>query len=113
VSATHTPGKWRAVLSGDRQPHILYRGLICVLERSPDRWTSVVVDDDTGHSCADDIEANAKLIAAAPDLLAACEALVELEKPTAMALCSYCGKADCGPYCPVALARKALAKAKQ
>ncbi len=65
----HTPGPWRAVLSHDRQPQYLFAGLICVLERSPEQWTSVVAESGAAGADRSTLNANAQLIALAPLLL--------------------------------------------
>ena len=66
----HTPGPWRAY-TGEVRPQMMYRRNICILEESGERFMAVAadhhVDQVTEH------EANAHLIAAAPDLLEACE----------------------------------------
>ena len=78
--AKFTPGPWQAVLSTEQQPQIFYHGLICVLERSPEQWTSVVAVNGYADADRETLDANATLIAAVTDLYAACEsALVELQ----------------------------------
>lgn len=64
----HTPGPWKftEVLNNP-----LYSNLVCYTEWSPDRKSSVVAPTRTAGSH----EANARLIAAAPDLLEALELL--------------------------------------
>lgn len=61
----------------------------------------------------DDAMKDAKLLAAAPELLEACKALVALETPTKPGQkCCYCNSIHCDiPRCPVALAGIAIAKA--
>jgi hypothetical protein len=62
-----SPGPWKAII-GDKQPQKLYKGLICLIEHSPDRYISIVQADGRVVE-SDEWEANARLIAAAPELL--------------------------------------------
>jgi hypothetical protein len=72
MSGTHTPGPWRADCGGSGNQ----RGGFSVTAAND----GVVICGRMGWPhCADESEANARLIAAAPDLLAACKALVEGE----------------------------------
>ncbi|MGE3840082.1 MAG: hypothetical protein AB7I50_00700 [Vicinamibacterales bacterium] len=75
--------RWRAVLSHERQPQILYSGLVCILERSPEQWTSVV--DVSGYSPCDreSTDRHAHLIAAAPEMLEALRAVTKLDGTSA------------------------------
>jgi hypothetical protein len=66
-----TPGQWKAIITGD-QPQKLYKGLICLIEHSPDNYISVVQANGRVVE-SDEWEANARLIAAAPELLEAAE----------------------------------------
>lgn len=69
----HTPGPWVAVLENDPrgQPVPYYRGLVATVEHGA-RYLAVVTQ--TGRSVPkDEWEANARLIASAPDLLEALE----------------------------------------
>jgi len=71
----YTPGPWEAVFENDErgQPQVIYRGLVCLISHG-DRRISVVTD---GRNCStDEWEANARLIAAAPDLLEAVQELL-------------------------------------
>jgi hypothetical protein len=70
MTATHTPGPWRYFVEDDEGPAKL-----------PGTFT---VDDAGLDWIAQGIEyeANARLIAAAPDLLAALKALDDLRRPT-------------------------------
>lgn len=66
---------------------------------------------------ADEMNANAALIAAAPDLLAVARALVKWadeSEDDGVSPCCICGKPskDEGPDCPVVAARAAIAKAE-
>ena len=72
---THTPGPWRIqgeeVLSDFTESPAVYR----VIRDRSERWTALVeVGDDEG-------EATARLIAAAPDILAALVRMVEENEP--------------------------------
>ena len=71
----HTPGPWRAVIGGD-QPQVLYRGIICLVEHSQRRIT-VVSDGPTETVPETEWEANARLIAAAPEMYEALRALID------------------------------------
>lgn len=75
-----TPGPWKAVLSNERQPQILYRGLVAVLERSPEQWSSVVAQSGYADAGRETIDANAHLIAAAPELFTALEPFAAQEE---------------------------------
>jgi len=89
MDSPHTPGPWRAVIESD-QPQILYKGIICTVE-SGSGYKAVVTDGPQETCLANEWEANARLIARAPemdakikeleatnaDLLAALQALVE------------------------------------
>jgi hypothetical protein len=64
----HTPGPWKVVRDGNP----LSAGIVAVIEHSPDRHIAVEEDHFGGPWCAPDTwEANARLIAAAPELLEA------------------------------------------
>lgn len=64
-----TPGPWKAYV-GDEQPQIFYKRIICLIENNPDSYLSVVTQGaETCH--VDEYKGNARLIAAAPDLLEA------------------------------------------
>lgn len=63
----HTPGPWKAVRHGSTAGSI-----VCDIGRALE-----IVRSDGGETHNEAIEADARLIAAAPDLLAACEALLE------------------------------------
>ena len=63
--STHTPGPWKVEL-GSYDPHT---------DRYPPVVTAECRDVCTVEDTYDDGEANARLIAAAPDLLAVCERL--------------------------------------
>lgn len=54
---------------------------------------------------------NAYLIAAAPDLLYACQVLVGIERPNKSKRCPYCNCKVHEVNCPVGLAEEAIAKA--
>ena len=64
MTTKHTPGPWRAVGRDILSLHAYPRAsgpLVCTVDDNDDRFT----------------EADARLIAAAPDLLAACEVLLD------------------------------------
>ena len=102
LKANHTPGPWHAetsdhyTLGGDMIEISLHdsEGMIC------DQIASVMLD--TGDDTAEDQkrykeqEANAHLIAAAPDLLAACEAVYEADEAAIKELkaCGLDGSVD-------------------
>lgn len=69
-TAEYTPGPWKV----ERRSNYPNPDMIALLEESPDRALRVVTVDGT-HDAAARREANARLIAAAPDLLAAAEAV--------------------------------------
>lgn len=80
----HTPGPWWTTLEHPAMTNGLYRGLLCFLEHSGEgtqpgcRLVAVCVDDDGRAWQTTEpqvIEANARLMAAAPDLLAEVERL--------------------------------------
>lgn len=58
-AARHTPGPWRVECDGTS---VCMAGQVCITDPGPDRATRA------------ELKANAALIAAAPDLLAACRA---------------------------------------
>jgi hypothetical protein len=70
--AKHTPGPWKVVRDGNP----LSAGIVAVIEHS-ERFLAVEEDHFGRPWCAPDTwEANARLIAAAPDLLEACRAVM-------------------------------------
>ena len=106
---SHTPGPWEAILDNDPrgQPSPMYRGLVALVERSPERTLGVVAKN---HDVTkDNWAANAKLIAAAPDLLEALRGLLAHEVYT------YEGNLEARitvPQDAIEAARAALAKAE-
>lgn len=72
-----TPGPWWAAIGKD-QPVPYYRGLISVLSSDPHiSICTGETGDQSGRTCGrDEWEANASLIAAAPDLYEALELLL-------------------------------------
>lgn len=74
-----TPGPWWAAIGKD-QPVPYYRGLVAVLSSDP--YISICTGetgDQSGRTCGgDEWEANAALIAAAPDLYEALKTINEL-----------------------------------
>lgn len=109
METKHTPGPW---IMEPRQP-----GQKTIRITSPgtnDYFVTLHCEidcDDVDHDVA---IANAKLIAAAPDLAEACRKVLEFhDADCAPARCVFC---DCEqtnhlPDCPVSAARAALAKA--
>ena len=71
----HTPGPWEIYPDGDRK-HILRAGTLEFISPSYTKadWIAELDPDGTGHD-EDETEANARLIAAAPALLDACQAI--------------------------------------
>lgn len=100
----HTPGPWKFAkgktnVDGDTGNHI---GSVVTVEKVGDYpWYICAVDDYCGPGEAS--QANAHLIAAAPELLEACVAL--------LARCEVLDEADC-PTRELAMAVRAIAKAK-
>ncbi len=76
--AAHTPGPWWACF-GDDQPVAYYRGIVMYVSSDPHITVVTGTEGDkSGHICnRDEWEANARLIAAAPDLLEAASFLVD------------------------------------
>ena len=74
---SHTPGPWEAVLDEDPrgQPTGMYRGLVAICEKG-ERYLAVVAA--CGEVDRSQWVDNCRLIAAAPDLLAACERALDL-----------------------------------
>jgi hypothetical protein len=107
----HTPGPWKVVRDGNP----LSAGIVAVIEHS-ERFLAVEEDHFGGPWCAPDTwEANARLIAAAPDLL---EALRGYQRE-ATSYHTTCGHgeegsvAECDSICEqMAAGAKAIAKAE-
>lgn len=95
--SSHTPGPWNAVKS---QPRIYWIDA----HEQPCAYGHIATVFEGGKD-PDENAANARLIAAAPDLLAALEALVDDTEHR---------DHDCGDeeWCPVHKARAAIAKAR-
>lgn len=98
-TAQHTPGPWRFHVR-----HSLHDGP--VVDTLAGEFVASTADDDSGVGIAD-----AKLIAAAPDMLAALEDLIKLAK-IAMGLANRDG-ADFIIDEALSAARSAVAKAKE
>ena len=82
---THTPGPWRAHTDKADKPQMAYRGNVCVLFMNglgDDEYAAVsCAAGEVGPELSDADwhlihKANARLVAAAPDLLAALNALI-------------------------------------
>ena len=71
----HTPGKWR-LDSYDRGHWIIE-----ALDENGEGYRLAFIDKDKGETWEQEAEANARLIAAAPQLLEACAILVRAEFP--------------------------------
>lgn len=71
-----TPGPWEAIQNDDPrgQPVAHYRGLVCTVEHSPDRYLAVVAEN-VEHVSREEWPHNARLIASAPDLYEALKAV--------------------------------------
>lgn len=104
MQTPHTPGPWTIDTN--------MRGLHNV------PVIGVRSGDEAVANCGTSGDANARLIAAAPDLLAALQALVQRLDPLGedapdSAECRVCGKhpGSHAPDCPVSIAKQAIAKA--
>lgn len=80
METKHTPGPWRAAWNANRNANRLWAGVDCGDEQDPHRAEvctvcveNIKLDDDEAWDRA---KADVRLIAAAPALLAACEAVV-------------------------------------
>jgi hypothetical protein len=71
----HTPGPWTSEFQGNSTWDILCSSDILTHERRSE--IVAIIEDRFGDNPRNEHKANARLIAAAPDLLAACKALVE------------------------------------
>ena len=72
----HTKGPWRTEAYGDEFEVIGFPTWLCERHRIRGEWTVASVDDLCGDH-PEEAEANARLIAAAPELLDACKRLLE------------------------------------
>ncbi len=70
--SAHTPGPWKIDTVGSH---------IWILSETSDYLATVITSDEEGRCRPQDATANAHLIAAAPDLLQACYAALELRCP--------------------------------
>lgn len=90
--SAHTPGPWEAVLPNDPrgQPVPYYCGLVSLVSHDPS--ISIVASDGYVESGA--WEANARLIAAAPDLLESLTSLLAAIEPGGFSLEDLRGEMD-------------------
>jgi hypothetical protein len=81
----HTPGPWEIYPDGNRK-HILRAGSMEFISPSYTKadWIAELDPDGTGHD-EDETEANARLIAASPALLAECLATVTMLRASSIA----------------------------
>ena len=115
---SHTPGPWAESSQGGDAVNVI------VTHDDEDRETPVAVVTQTGHA-PETIAANRRLIAAAPDLLAALETLVTRTEHLFDEIC-HCGDGDedeepdpdtgeivCEACAVLTRARDAIAKAEE
>lgn len=107
----HTPGRWTATRENDRE--------WMVAADDGRTWKSVATvtanDDGASTVTPEEAEANARLISAAPNLLRACEQLLEEYIEDVLAgEDTSCGCQSDGPEnrCGICAARAAIAKAR-
>jgi hypothetical protein len=117
----HTPGPWtfEAIEWDERFGHV---GSVVAVTKSGNIGQGkgeFRIGRRLDDQCSWDHVANARLIAAAPTLLAACKLLISHEGEAApdKGIC-YCGcgaigRDDCMPDCPVKAAREAVARATE
>ena len=114
-TAKHTPGPWELGPDIRSRGDLVYRMVLAGKKRL---CAVSVYGGRAGTNqptfSEEEVVANGHLVAAAPDLLAACETLVAIEDAGTVGRCGYCGlhPTKCAAGCPVNLARKAIAKAK-
>lgn len=107
MKTKHTTGPWRIDETSDTQTIAVESEQaehICILQNDNADRTDFNKQD----------LANAKLIAAAPELLAACQQLVAIEGDGGP--CGYCRQGEDeghAEHCPVSLARAAISKATE
>ena len=97
---THTPGPWKDGIS----PFGNHRRICEMVGGEPGRVIA------TAHGDVGEVASNARLIAAAPALLAACEAMIRSHAPTINGLCKICH--HYGDDCEANQARAAIRAAK-
>lgn len=108
----HTPGPWKAYvgpisMSGGLNP--FFKGIVAMLRHSGDDECVAVITDQ--NIPAFEYEANAQLIAAAPDLLAALEDIVAcIDDGSRCDLCQM--SSGHTSDCPMPVAKAAIAKAR-
>ncbi len=84
-STNSTPGPW--VVMVDANP--LYKGLIAIVAHNPDRLLAIGSAADR-LTLPDEYMPNARLMAAAPALLAACEAALVATEDGRLGKCGFC-----------------------
>src|SRR5262245_24387554 len=108
----HTRGPWRAVTDPKDQPVSYFRGLVALVENNGANYKSVVAE--CGHVEQEEWDANTHLIAASPDLLAACCSLGTITEALLARLghgplcqgCAFCDATNAG-YAAIAKAEGA------
>ena len=116
TKAQHTPGPWEIAVA------TAHAGAICTLHGAEDAlgdptWLEVW-SKNWIHRCSNDTGANARLIAAAPDLLEALTKIAAYDKwychvtTGARMECQACNEPEHTEDCPVRIARTAIASAE-
>ena len=105
MNAKHTPGPWTARINDWSRWDILYaKGILASVSKS---------DDPASPTPVSEIEANARLIAAAPELLAALELLLAFHEPDSLSDQNHDTRLRVEADNAWLSARAALAKAKE
>ncbi len=103
-----TPGPWELTETDDgKTPELWISGLEIDSDSAPTGWPQQICQMARLTKAEDEVRANAHLIAAAPDLLAACEHAARSEHHPA---CEHTHPSKCS--CHVEKARAAIARAK-